>query len=101
MALFSRYALDDIGSGSHVHISLSRNGENIFMASDGSSRYGMSKIGEAFMAGVLNHLPSILPFTAPLPNRSETFYNFECLAFFTSIGDWFMLFLEGYSVIKI
>nr|XP_016475392.1 PREDICTED: protein fluG-like isoform X2 [Nicotiana tabacum] len=66
-----KYALDDIGSGSHVHISLSRNGENIFMASDGSSRYGMSKIGEAFMAGVLNHLPSILPFTAPLPNSYD------------------------------
>ncbi|XP_019234169.1 PREDICTED: protein fluG [Nicotiana attenuata] len=66
-----KYKLDDIGSGSHVHISLSRNGENVFMASDGSSRYGMSKIGEAFMAGVLNHLPSILPFTAPLPNSYD------------------------------
>ncbi|KAK4345752.1 hypothetical protein RND71_035928 [Anisodus tanguticus] len=63
-----KYALDDIGSGSHVHISLSRDGENVFMASGESNRYGMSKIGEAFMAGVLNHLPSILPFTAPLPN---------------------------------
>ncbi|KAF3620699.1 putative H/ACA ribonucleoprotein complex subunit 3-like protein [Capsicum annuum] len=65
-----KYALDDIGSGSHVHISLSRNGENVFMA-DGESKYGMSKIGEAFMAGVLNHLPSILPFTAPLPNSYD------------------------------
>ncbi|KAM3288208.1 protein fluG isoform X1 [Capsicum chacoense] len=65
-----KYALDDIGSGSHVHISLSRNGENVFMAS-GESKYGMSKIGEAFMAGVLNHLPSILPFTAPLPNSYD------------------------------
>ncbi|KAK4725108.1 hypothetical protein R3W88_027887 [Solanum pinnatisectum] len=66
-----KYALDDIGSGSHVHISLSKNGENVFMASGESSRYGMSKIGEAFMAGVLNHLPAILPFTAPLPNSYD------------------------------
>ena len=39
------------------------------MASDECSRYGMSKVGEEFMSGVLNHLPSILAFTAPVPNR--------------------------------
>jgi len=33
------------------------------------STYGMSKIGEEFMAGVLFHLPAILAFTAPNPNR--------------------------------
>lgn len=52
-----------------MHISLSENGKNVFMASGGTSRHGMSKIGEEFMAGVLNHLPSILAFTAPVPNR--------------------------------
>ncbi|XP_060174561.1 uncharacterized protein LOC132605425 [Lycium barbarum] len=63
MATFvPKFAEDEDGSGSHVHISLSRNGENVFMAS-GESKYGMSKIGESFMAGVLNHLPSILAFT--------------------------------------
>lgn len=64
-----RYALDDIGSGSHVHISLWQNGENVFIASGGSSRHGISTVGEEFMAGVLHHLPSILAFTAPVPNR--------------------------------
>nr|GEV68487.1 protein FluG [Tanacetum cinerariifolium] len=66
-----KYALDDIGSGSHVHISLSQNGKNVFSASDGSSRHGMSKIGEEFMAGVLHHLPSLLAFTAPIPNSYD------------------------------
>lgn len=70
--VYFRYSLDDIGSGSHVHISLSENGKNVFMASDGTSRYGMSKIGEEFLAGVLNHLPSILAFTAPVPNRLQS-----------------------------
>ncbi|KAL0336931.1 UNVERIFIED_CONTAM: protein fluG [Sesamum calycinum] len=65
------YALDDIGSGSHVHISLSENGENVFMGRSGATRYGISKIGEQFMAGVLNHLPSILAFTAPVPNSYD------------------------------
>ncbi|KAH7512035.1 hypothetical protein FEM48_Zijuj12G0047800 [Ziziphus jujuba var. spinosa] len=63
-----KYALDDIGSGSHVHISLWRDGENAFM---GSSGHGISKIGEEFMAGVLNHLPSIMAFIAPVPNSYD------------------------------
>ncbi|CAK7325958.1 unnamed protein product [Dovyalis caffra] len=66
-----KFAVDDIGSGSHVHVSLFQNGQNVFMASDGSSRYGMSTIGEDFMAGVLHHLPSILAFTAPIPNSYD------------------------------
>ncbi|GMP50220.1 hypothetical protein CsSME_00016928 [Camellia sinensis var. sinensis] len=73
-----RYALDDVGSGSHVHLSLWENGKNVFMASGGHSKHGMSKVGEEFMAGVLNHLPSILAFTAPIPNRFLIFsYNFD------------------------
>ncbi|KAK4432486.1 protein fluG [Sesamum alatum] len=72
MATFvPKFALDDIGSGSHVHISLSENGENVFMGRSGATRYGISKIGEQFMAGVLNHLPSILAFTAPVPNSYD------------------------------
>lgn len=66
-----KYTLDDIGSGSHVHISLWENGENVFMASGEGSRYGISKVGEEFMAGVLHHLPSILAFTAPVPNSYD------------------------------
>ncbi|PPS06920.1 hypothetical protein GOBAR_AA13723 [Gossypium barbadense] len=66
-----KYALDDIGSGSHVHLSLWQNGQNVFQASDASSQHGMSKVGEEFMAGVLYHLPSILAFTAPLPNSYD------------------------------
>ncbi|XP_058077224.1 protein fluG [Magnolia sinica] len=67
-----KYSLDDIGSGSHVHLSLWENGKNVFMASDGlDTQYGMSTIGEEFMAGVLCHLSSIMAFTAPLPNSYD------------------------------
>ncbi|KAL7170489.1 hypothetical protein ACSBR2_035376 [Camellia fascicularis] len=51
--LTQRYALDDVGSQSHVHLSLWENGKNIFMASGEHSKHGMSKVGEEFMAGVL------------------------------------------------
>ncbi|XP_047316540.1 protein fluG-like [Impatiens glandulifera] len=66
-----KYDLGDIGSGSHVHLSLWENGKNVFKASDKHSKNGMSKIGEEFMAGVLHHLPSILAFTAPVPNSYD------------------------------
>ncbi|KAK7392505.1 hypothetical protein VNO78_20946 [Psophocarpus tetragonolobus] len=66
-----KYALDDLGSGSHVHLSLSQNGKNVFMASDRSSKHGISTVGKEFMAGILHHLPSILAFAAPLPNSYD------------------------------
>jgi len=73
--LFYRYFPDDIGSGSHAHLSLWENGRNVFMGSaESKTPYGMSKIGEHFMAGVLHHLPSILAFIAPLPNRSVSLF---------------------------
>ncbi|KAB1221180.1 Protein fluG [Morella rubra] len=66
-----KYALDDLGSGSHVHISLYQNGENVFMASGETSWHGMSTLGAEFMAGVYHHLPAILAFTAPVPNSYD------------------------------
>lgn len=65
-----KYSLEDIGSGCHVHLSLWENGKNVFMGSPGS-KHGISIIGEKFMAGVLSHLPSILAFTAPIPNSYD------------------------------
>ncbi|VAH03953.1 unnamed protein product [Triticum turgidum subsp. durum] len=64
--------LNDIGSGSHVHLSLWKNDQNVFMGSNEYSHYGMSNVGEQFLAGVYHHLPSILAFTAPHPNRIKS-----------------------------
>ncbi|XP_010412750.1 PREDICTED: protein fluG [Camelina sativa] len=66
-----KYDLCDIGSGSHVHLSLWKNGKNVFPASDKSSALGISSVGEEFMAGVLFHLPSIVAIIAPLPNSYD------------------------------
>ncbi|KAI3974806.1 hypothetical protein MKX01_028066 [Papaver californicum] len=52
---------------SHIyHPVLSVSGFN-----DGSSRYGISKTAEEFMAGVLEHLTSVLAFVSPLPNSYD------------------------------
>ncbi|KAM0938868.1 putative glutamine synthetase [Dioscorea sansibarensis] len=67
-----KYSLDDYGSGSHVHLSLGKDGKNVFMGSESSkTENGMSEIGEKFMAGIFHHLPSILAFIAPLPNSYD------------------------------
>ncbi|CAK8571476.1 unnamed protein product [Lathyrus sativus] len=66
-----KYNLDDVSSGCHAHLSLWQNGRNVFMASDESSKYGISTLGNEFMAGILNHLPSIFSFIAPLPISYE------------------------------
>jgi glutamine synthetase len=65
----SRPDLNDLGSGSHVHLSLWENDQNVFMGSTKDNFHGMSKTGAQFLAGVYHHLPSILAFTAPHPNR--------------------------------
>jgi glutamine synthetase len=65
----SRPYQNELGSGLHVHLSLWENDQNVFMGSSEYNYYGMSNIGELFLAGVYHHLPSILAFTAPHPNR--------------------------------
>jgi glutamine synthetase len=57
---------DKTGSGCHLHMSLWKNGENIF--SDKKEKYGVSKNGEHFMAGILHHLPALMAVTTPIPN---------------------------------
>jgi len=52
------------GSGCHVHLSLWREGENVF-ADPGDGPYGLSETGEQFVAGVLEHAPALVALTAP------------------------------------
>jgi len=59
---------DEAGNGSHIHFSLwrTRDGANHFH--DPKGRYGLSAAAQAFMAGVLAHLPGLLALTAPSVN---------------------------------
>ncbi len=53
------------GSGCHVHLSLWRDGENLFGDPTGDERYGLSDVGRSFVAGVLEHAPALVALTAP------------------------------------
>jgi len=59
---------DEAGNGSHIHFSLwrTKDGANHFHEPRG--RFGLSAAGQAFMAGVLAHLPALLALTAPSVN---------------------------------
>jgi glutamine synthetase len=59
---------DQAGNGSHVHWSLWRvkDGANHFH--DPRGRYGLSEAANAFIGGVLAHLPALVALTAPSVN---------------------------------
>jgi glutamine synthetase len=57
---------DKSGSGCHLHLSLWKEGRNIL--SDFENKYGISKIGSQFIAGILYHLPALMAITTPIPN---------------------------------
>jgi glutamine synthetase len=54
---------DGVGNGGHVHLSLWRGGENLM--SGGPGPLGLTGDGEAFTAGLLQHLPGLLAVGAP------------------------------------
>jgi glutamine synthetase len=57
----------DVGNGGHLHLSLWREGRNLFAG--GPGRYGLTADGEAFAAGILAALPALaaLPLGRRLP----------------------------------
>jgi glutamine synthetase len=65
--------LKSAGSGMHINISLSQNGQNIFKNAD----EGHSNIAESFIAGILSKTKEITLFLNPLANSYERFGKFE------------------------
>ncbi|MFJ6673376.1 glutamine synthetase [Actinosynnema sp. NPDC091369] len=56
---------EGFGNGGHLHLSAWQNGRNLH--SRGERRYGMTEQAEAFVAGILTHLPALTAITAPSP----------------------------------
>ena len=59
-----KVAVPGVGNGGHVHLSLWRSGANL-MAGGPDARFGLTADGEAFAAGVLEHLPALMAVGAP------------------------------------
>jgi glutamine synthetase len=54
---------DGVGNGAHVHLSLWRGTENLMGGGPGT--FGLTRDGEAFIGGLLQHLPGLLAVGAP------------------------------------
>jgi len=54
---------EGVGNGGHVHLSVWRDGRNLMAGGD--RPYGLTPVGEAFAAGILNRLPALLAIGAP------------------------------------
>ena len=65
---------DEAGSGMHVNLSLTGNGQNIFKNMISS---GHDAQAESFIAGILSKIPEITLFLNPLANSYERFGAFE------------------------
>jgi glutamine synthetase len=57
---------DQAGSGCHVHLSLWNGDRNVMHDSNG--QLGLSRLGRAFVAGLLTHLPGLLAISCPSVN---------------------------------
>ncbi|WP_230269153.1 glutamine synthetase family protein [Blastopirellula sediminis] len=57
---------DKAGCGCHLHLSLWKDGKNIFP--DPAGPGGLSETARSFLAGVLEHLPALAAVVAPSPN---------------------------------
>jgi len=60
-----------VGSSSHVHQSLWRDGANVFV--DAQGEYGMSEVMRHYMAGLIHHAPDYTVFLAPYINSYKRF----------------------------
>ena len=64
------------GSGAHVHLSaLAPDGSNAFADDDDPRGLGMSRVGYAFLAGVLEHAQALSALTMPIVNSYRRLHS--------------------------
>ncbi len=62
---------DRVGSASHIHLSLWKDGKNSFY--DADAEFGMSELMQQFMAGLITYSPDYTVFLAPYINSYKRF----------------------------
>jgi len=70
-SFLAKWHHERVGSASHVHVSLAKEGENAFH--DADAEHGLSDLGRAFCAGLLKYAPDYTWFFAPYVNSYKRF----------------------------
>jgi glutamine synthetase len=70
-SFLSKYRADKVGSATHVHQSLWRDGKPVFF--EPGAEYGMSDLMRHYLAGQLKYAPDITYFLAPYINSYKRF----------------------------
>jgi len=66
-----KWHADRVGSASHIHMSLWKDGKNAFH--DAQGKHGMSDVMKHFMAGIIKYSPEYTVFLAPYINSYKRF----------------------------
>jgi glutamine synthetase len=95
---------DKVGSASHVHMSLSKDGAPAFH--DADAEHDLSALGRAFLAGLLRHAPELAVFWAPYVNsykrfRKGTFAPTRCVWSIDNRTAGFRLVGEGSKGVRV
>ncbi len=85
------------GSGMHIHVYLEKDGVSLF--GDESTETGLSQLGCRFIAGILEHAPSLCAFTNPSTNsyrRLTPGFEAPTLVFFSFANRTAAIRIPGY-----
>jgi len=63
------------GSSCHIHLSLWKDGKNVFPGSEKLGRASVSPVFKHFLGGWIRHVPDVMPFYAPTVNSYKRFVD--------------------------
>lgn len=75
VTFMAKFATDQAGSSSHLHISLWQNGQNAFVGDHALGPVKGSDIFRWFLGGWIAHVPDVMPFYAPTVNSYKRFVD--------------------------
>ncbi len=76
---------DKSGSGAHIHISLWKDGKNVFYEENSSCGY--SDTAKFFIGGILEHIEALLAFTSPIVTSYKRLIPHNWASAYAAYGD--------------
>jgi glutamine synthetase len=75
VTFMAKFATDQAGSSSHIHMSLWQDGKNAFVGDQEFGPVKGSDIFRWFLGGWIRHVPDVMPFYAPTINSYKRFVD--------------------------